>query len=309
MRWSVMIWGAPKPDWALRDKKLGEIAGLYHDPPTLFSTENLELVNMGNERRIKPGDVTAFKPEHNWNVADDYEFNEIKKLLRSPKWIADYKDEVRELHNDDLPPHVKDTPRAKALFDSLWNTRIMRHGVYNPKFLPSVIRNKFCHLPCASMYHRTGHEVWTPNEKSVCLRVLMDVDNGVEGIHAAIEPEWDIESYSLVPEGVDVFSAPDKDREKNLVAFRNPQLPWRKRRFNLPLDVLRDMGVDIDKMKNRDVEYTPELDPINITKTQDKLKQRAASETDGFNRIKPRTDTEIKFPPKTEAVLANLRRS
>ena len=53
------------------------------------------------------------------------------------------------------------------------------------------------------------------------------------------------------------------------------------------MDDLRDRGVDIDRMLNKELRYNPDLEPIKKIKCYDKLNTRYARRSDGFNILAP----------------------
>lgn len=124
------------------------------------------------------------------------------------------------------------------------------------------------------------HLKWTPVERAQFLIVTLDdfEEGQLEGL---VEPRWDTDSYQLIP---------DSDLKKlkpGEVVHLFPALYHNKRRFHVPLDDLRDLGVDIDSMLDPAWRYTPEINPLPMRRVYDKHKDRYALRTDGFNLIQP----------------------
>ena len=125
------------------------------------------------------------------------------------------------------------------------------------------------------------HDRWTETERKQFLIVTLD-DFEPGQLIGLIEPQWDTDSYPV----------PDEKQIKALqargeVAELYPARYIRKRRFHVTLDDLRDRGVDIDRMLNKELFYSPDLDPIPKLKCFDKLNKQYSSQFYGFNLLAP----------------------
>ena len=125
------------------------------------------------------------------------------------------------------------------------------------------------------------HSFWTPTERKEFLIVTID-DFELSQLSGLTESKWDTESYIVVPEN-EVRRLIAKGEYVELY----PSKYINKRRFNITLDDLRDAGVDINKMLDKEVQYSPELDPIFKVKCYDKLKNSYSKKGDKFNLIPP----------------------
>jgi hypothetical protein len=86
-----------------------------------------------------------------------------------------------------------------------------------------------------------------------------------------------------------------------------PQRHWRKRRFRVELEALRDYGVNIEAMLNIQILYVPKISPIEITDIYDKLRERNVQKGDGLNHQRPRTLEEMQNPMSAEQIIKGLR--
>ena len=123
---------------------------------------------------------------------------------------------------------------------------------------------------------------WTDVERKQFLIITLD-DFELEQLAGAVEPQWDTNSYQDIPAQT-IRALVDKGETINL----HPTRHIKKRRFHLTLDDLRDRGVDIDRMLNKELRYDPDLEPFAKIKCYDKLNERYARKTDGFNLLPPR---------------------
>lgn len=128
---------------------------------------------------------------------------------------------------------------------------------------------------------------WTDIERKQFLIITLD-DIDVPILDGLLECRWDLSTYpELTEEQFSKLSRVAEKKKDPTVLDFYPSQHLKKRRFHIPLDDLRNNGVDIDKMLNKVVKYDPELSPFKITKFYDKHKDRYASKGDGFQRIKP----------------------
>ncbi len=138
---------------------------------------------------------------------------------------------------------------------------------------------------------------------------------------ALCEPYWDLDSY--IPYNPMTFEVWDTYRLDELAAIgqsdkwlelsgskkaelyaryiqmeqiqsEKPSEHFRKRRFNIPMNTLKSLGVDEEKMLDKDVLYFPELSILEHTASFDKFKDRNVLLGDGLNLIKSLTLEEMK---------------
>jgi hypothetical protein len=86
-----------------------------------------------------------------------------------------------------------------------------------------------------------------------------------------------------------------------------PTAHWRKRRFRVEMEALKDYGVNIEAMLNTQILYVPKIAPIEITDIYDKLRERNVQKGDGLNHQRPRTLAEMQKPVSAEQIIAGLR--
>jgi hypothetical protein len=111
-------------------------------------------------------------------------------------------------------------------------------------------------------------QTWTKLEREHFLIVTID---GLteEQMRALCEPYFD--------EFVEEMNEDTGER------FIKPKKTKMKRRFCIDIDDLESLGIDIVKMKNKNVEYVPNIQDIDKYKCKDKLKNRKVDDTDGLN--------------------------
>lgn len=122
-----------------------------------------------------------------------------------------------------------------------------------------------------------GHR-WTPEEQKRFLIVQMDILP--EQINGICEPIWDLTSYEELPP--DFWDKYIGDKIELI-----PKRHIKTRRFNISLDILSNVGVDIGAMLNRELIYVPKIRDIDKTEGFDKLRDRTILETDGLNVLAP----------------------
>lgn len=125
------------------------------------------------------------------------------------------------------------------------------------------------------------HSRWTDTERREFLIVMLD-DFERDHLGGLTEAQWDTDSYPVVPD--DAIADLIKKGERMELY---PGQHLKKRRFQITLDDLRDRGVAIDKMLDKNLHYNPEIEPIKKITCHDKLKTRYALASDGFKPIKP----------------------
>lgn len=161
---------------------------------------------------------------------------------------------------------------------ALWSAALFGH--YKPKDFGWERRAEPGDIIAIRPY--SEHSRWTPLERKHFLIVTLD-DIERQQLEGTTEPQWDIESYPEVSEEAVQGLIKDKKTE-----YLHPQRYIKKRRFHITLDDLRDIGVDIDLMLDKEKLYCPEIDPINKVKFYDKLNNRYTRETDGLNVLAPK---------------------
>jgi hypothetical protein len=164
---------------------------------------------------------------------------------------------------------------------------------------------------------------WTPNERAEFLIVTV---NGISKsqMEALCELEYDLDSYlqmksqvtyeTEISDMIDNMEAgpekaammqewtsksqAEKDAEYLLwkqgyrEGCRFPRAYHNKRRFIIDPADLALKGVDIDRMVDRNDQYDPQPE-FDFTEIHDRLYSRKVLQTDGLNRIEPRSDAEI----------------
>ena len=160
---------------------------------------------------------------------------------------------------------------------TLWSAALFGH--YKPKALGWERRAEPGDIIAVRPYSEHGR--WTPTERREFLIVTID-DFDLEQLSGLFEPQWDTNSYPAVPD-----EHISNLKSKGIVEEISPSLYTKKRRYHITLDDLRDHGVDIDKMLNKELKYSPDLSVIKKIKCHDKLNKRYAKKTDGFNLLAP----------------------
>lgn len=125
------------------------------------------------------------------------------------------------------------------------------------------------------------HKVWSEVERKQFLIVTLD-DFEPEQLAGVMEPYWDITSYPVIPD-----EYIQELINKGEVDVVKPSNVHKKRRFNISLQDLEAMGVDKEKMLDKRVLYSPELDIIKKTDCNDKMKERKVVSSDGLRLIEP----------------------
>jgi len=127
----------------------------------------------------------------------------------------------------------------------------------------------------------------------------------VEGLtrnqmEALCEPYWDLMSVLTVEEATEKFimswqiyrpeeSYTQDDLAEFIANYPGIGFPSEyshKRRFNIQMSDLENWGIDIEKMKDRDLSYVPRFGVIDYKQCFDKLRNRKILKTDGLNMIK-----------------------
>lgn len=161
---------------------------------------------------------------------------------------------------------------------ALWSVALFGH--YKPKEEGWERRAEPGDIIAVRPYLERGR--WTDTERRQFLIVTLDDFDDLQ-LGGLIEPQWDTDSYPIIP--ADIL---EKIKAMGEVINLYPQRNIKKRRFHLTLDDLRDMGVDIDRMLNKELFYSPDLNPIKKIKCHDKLHGRYAKTSDGFNLLAPK---------------------
>ena len=267
----------------------------------LFGHEKPQV--QGWEKRAMPGDLICGKPEYNW-LCDKRQHAEILGLMKYPAWLLNNKEEMRALYIASCPNETDWRPNAR--FERIWRDSIMKRGLTMPELMPKEIRGYFSHLPDASLWHHEGMESWSPNEKRLFLIIGME-GTETEQWTALREPKYDLNSYRTYdPKSLQVFAQemrasaqkgiPDVEMAKHYAKYLEAEKQacaypldyLKKRRFNIPLNDLADLGVNIPMMLDQAWEYVPGIS-VPHTTFSDKVAARKILPTDGLNPIQPRT--------------------
>ena len=115
---------------------------------------------------------------------------------------------------------------------------------------------------------------WTENEKKLFL--IITLDNLEESqANALCESLWDTDSYKIPTE------FPKEPEELY------PTNHLKKRRFHIPMNDLKSLGVDEGEMLCPDCKYVPQIRDIQKLECFDKLNSRYVLGSDGMNTIRP----------------------
>jgi hypothetical protein len=125
-----------------------------------------------------------------------------------------------------------------------------------------------------SKLHEYGRDTWTETERKHFLIITLDNLEYAQ-MPGICEPYWDTNSYKF----------PDVYPEKAEAFY--PTQALKKRRFNIPLDDLKQIGVDETKMLDTNTEYMPDLRDIQKIECRDKLNERYVLESDQLRLIEP----------------------
>jgi len=161
---------------------------------------------------------------------------------------------------------------------ALWSAALFGH--YKPKVTGWERRAEPGDIIAVRPFAEHGR--WTETERKEFLIITLD-DFELPQLMGLTESQWDTDSYPVLDEK---HVKDLKARGETVELF--PALYFKKRRFHITLDDLRDRGVDIDRMLNKELHYNPDLDPVTKIKCYDKLNKRYARKADGFNLLAPR---------------------
>jgi hypothetical protein len=169
---------------------------------------------------------------------------------------------------------------------------------------------------------KSSGQDWTDTEKKEFLMVTIDGPEQSQ-MNALCETYFDLNSYELYdPLSFDDWysmmylkAETSADPQKAIALLdqnktewyaeyikgakercRWPKLRYRSRRFHVPLNDLKILGVDEAKMLNRDLIYEPVLADIIKTQCYDKKNARYVLLTDELNELQPLTDGELNIP-------------
>lgn len=160
---------------------------------------------------------------------------------------------------------------------TLWSAALFGH--YKPKVFGWECRAEPGDIIAVRPY--AEHGFWTPTERKEFLIVAID-DFDLRQLGGLVEPQWDTNSYPVIPDH-EIKRLCNKGERVEL----RPGKHIKKRRFHITLDDLRDKGVDIDRMLDKETVYSPDIEPLAKTKCFDKLNSRYARKVDGFNFLSP----------------------
>ena len=164
----------------------------------------------------------------------------------------------------------------------------------DPALIPDEIITHFNKVRGSSLWHYRGENIWGENERRRFLVVGIDgpTDEQWEGL---TEPEWDIDTYlEYNPKSESEFMTDTEGKgnyNEYLQQLRDqclfPQMHSKKRRFQITLDDLSSMGVDIDRMLDPNIEYVPNVGTTH-TNCFDKLNARKVKAVDKLRTIQPK---------------------
>jgi hypothetical protein len=234
---------------------------------------------------------------------------------------------------DDLGYHVQEpTEDEMAQYRKFikWDGRYdLEKGVWVDK-----VDNTKRALPGHIIAVKPYGEGWSENEQQRFLIVTMN-DLELSRAEALCEQEQDLNSYeTYAPLDADTWWYQQYTRirakyanvEKGLRLLQEnrskwydeylaatqeacgfPSAHWRKRRFRVEIDVLKDYGVNIEAMLNTQIKYVPKIAPIEIVDVYDKLRERNVRKGDGLNHQRPRTLAEMRNPAPADQIIKGLR--
>jgi len=125
-----------------------------------------------------------------------------------------------------------------------------------------------------SKFHEYGRDTWTEKDRKEFLIVTLDNLEYAQ-MPALCEPMWDLDSYKIPAE------YPEEPEELY------PTKHLKKRRYHIPMNDLKQLGVDEARMTDKQVEYMPELRDIQKVESYDKLNERYILEADELHLIQP----------------------
>lgn len=122
---------------------------------------------------------------------------------------------------------------------------------------------------------KSDGQIWTLTEQKEFLTVTLD-NLEKSQMEALCEELWDITDYPTMDnEGI--------DEQKELY----PLSHLKKRRFNLPVNDLKNLGIDETQMLDKEIVYSPNIRDIDKLEAFDKLNDRYVSPEDQLQLIKP----------------------
>lgn len=286
-KWSVALFGHHKPHFELREKRLSKIKQIiahgYHGEPYYYLASSFTEKGRGY-------DGTGYhEMTKDKNLAGMIEIN--RTVSRHVEMPTDFDTEKYFVYNV-----LGWEKRVEPTDIIAYKSYRMQKGIVG-----------------YSKFHEYGKDVWTEKERKEFL--LITLDNLEYGQMAGIcEPLWDTNSYKIydplsfqdwetmmihkinqgsnVQQGLYIFNLKKDewyqeyiDTEKEICAYPSDHL--RKRRFCIPMNDLKILGVDEIKMLDKAIEYVPDMRDIQKIESYDKLKNRYTLESDGFNLIKP----------------------
>lgn len=264
MKWSAALFGHDKPKYYVQDSESGLNLYTYVEHPGEMP-EGMRLHQcVGLEKRAVPGDVIALRPDKCW-TCDTNQHTEIVGMIRNPAYLAQHKEYMREKFLERCVDKKSNRPAER--FERIWKDKIARFGLHDPHWLPEEVRRYFSYLPGSSLWHLNGKDVWGKQERKLFL--IADFD-GIETdqLTGITEPMYDVAQW---PEDEPV-----------------PTDYLKKRRINIPIEALSGKGVELDKMLDPQIEYTPEVE-VCRTEAFDKVKNETLKEDVSLSPIKRET--------------------
>lgn len=263
MKWSTALFGHEKPRYYVQDSETGLNIHQFVEHPGEMPKGMKLHVCTGVAKRAETGDVVAFKPDKCWHC-DAVQHSEIVSMIKNPGYLETVRKELKAAFIADS--HNCTEADAAWRFERIWRERYSKFGIDNPMLLPSEIKSYFSFLPGASLWHLNGKNVWGESERRLFL--IADVDGPeTDQLPGLLEPQWDT-SGQVDENGLPVDYV-------------------KKRRLNIPLDTLRDNGVNIDDMLDPNIRYVPEGLELRHTHCFDKLQKRLVKKTDKLRTIQP----------------------
>lgn len=164
---------------------------------------------------------------------------------------------------------VKIQKRVGVYIDEPTNFDNGRYFIYN------VVGWEKRACPGDIIAFKPDKESWTLKEKSEFLTITLDNLEQFQ-MDAVCESYWDTNDYEVID---------PKTIKKQVELY--PQSHLKKRRFYIPINDLKFLGVDESKMLDKELEYAPKLRDIDKLECFDKLNNRYVNVSDNLETIKP----------------------
>jgi len=141
---------------------------------------------------------------------------------------------------------------------------------------------------------------WTTYDRQICLIIILNSNLVGTQLGALKEPQYDLTTWAPL-NGRELTDDEDLDGM--------PDYPMKnifKRRFHIPLQDLESLGVDITKMKDKDLVYQPDIEISTSDYFFDKMNSRKLLPTDGLNPFKPRKLKGVPIDFNSKASVDNI---